>query len=198
VALATSVGVEHLALGERPQYGMPYPEGIAVAASAVADDASGGAHSFTINADPGFLYRLELLNLTRGEATIRNIDAITVHGWAEAKAGFGGSSFDLNWPMKASVLGTFTVYQLMAGPDTGANGAELVPMIKRFPMGAALGGGAPGVSVILMQVNIVQNTTGITNELAVVWTYWRKESLYLPGFLSAFYESPAVPPIIRQ
>jgi len=51
--------------------------------------------------------------------------------------------------------------------------------------------------VQLMLVTMETNTDTITNELVAVWTYWKKESLYLPGFLSAFYEAPAVPPLLR-
>jgi len=198
MALATTLAVDHLPLGERPQYGMPYPEGIAVAHSAVTDDASGGAHTFSINADPGFLYRLELFTLTRGEATVRNHHCITVHRWAAAKRPGIPASFDLNWLIRGSSLGsTFTVYTISQG-SAGVPRIDLLPMIRRFPMGAALGGGAPGVSVQLMLVTNDVNTDTITNELSIVWTYWRKEALYLPGFLSAFYEAPAVPPLIRQ
>ncbi len=191
MALATTVGLEHLAISERPQYGQPYPEGIAVAANSQADDASGGAHTFTINADPGFLYRLELVNWTRGEGTLRTLHAITSHRWAAAKVPFDAASFDLNWSMGGTGLGTFSVYSMGNSVD------QVIPRIRRFPMGAALGGGAPGVAVLLMQLAIVAQVDTITNEVAVVWTYWRKEALFLPGFLSAFYEAPAVPPIVQ-
>lgn len=194
MALATTVGVEHLPLGERPQYGMPYPEGIALAQSQVADDASGGAHTWTISADPGFLYRLELFNLTRGEQTSRAFHCVTVHRWAAARSPGLLAGFDLNWTL--SRLGgaqTFSVYII----NVTTGGEVLGNMLRRFPMGPALGGGAPGVSATLMTVTNDVNTTGITNELAAVWTYWRKEALYLPGFLSSFYEAPTVPPILR-
>jgi len=192
VALATTVGVTHLPIGERPQYGTPYPDGVAIAFNNTADDASGGAHTFSINADPGFLYRLELVNYTRGEGTLRVVHAITVHRWAAAKADVSLNAFDLNWVLGGQGGGTFSVYTI------GASSApEVARDLRRFPMGAALGGGAPGVSVQLMLITNESNTNTITNELSVVWTYWRKEALYLPGFLSSFYEAPAVPPIFR-
>ena len=197
MALATNVGIEHLPLNERPQYGQPYPEGIAVAASNVADDASGDAHTFSLNADPGFLYRLELVNWTRGATTAVVIHCITTHRWAAAKTPFDAASFDLNWFLTKSSGSGFAVYVF------GGGGGSTVPtpvdfqMVRRFPMGAALGGGAPGVSTQLMLLTNESNTDTITNEVSVVWTYWRKEALFLPGFLSAFYEAPAVPPVIR-
>jgi len=197
VTLATVVGVAHLPLGERPQYGMPYPEGIAIAASAAADDASGGNHTFSLNADPGFLYRLELCQLTRGSVVASNVHAITVHRWAAAKADFGVTSMDLNWILEPTLLGsTFEVYTLVSGGSSDGLGPDIMKMIGRFPMGPT-GGGAPGVSSQLMNITVDAQIDTVTNELSVVWTYWRKEALFLPGFLSAFYEAPAVPPITR-
>ena len=197
MALATNVGVEHLPISERPQYGQPYPEGIAIAASSVADDASGGEHTFSINADPGFLYRLELVNWTRGATTAVVIHCITTHRWAAAKAPFGLSAFDLNWFLTKTSGAGFAVYVFGGGGNSVVANPLDYQMVRRFPMGAALGGGAPGVSTQLMLLTNDANTTGITNEVSVVWTYWRKEALFLPGFLSAFYEAPVVPPVIR-
>lgn len=198
MALATTLGVDHLPLGERPQYGMPYPEGIAIASSEVADDASGGSHTFSISADPGFLYRLELVTWIRGESTSRNLHCITVHRWANAKRPNVNSALDLNWILEPTALGaSFTVYALVGGGSTDGNSESPMVQLRRFPMGPALGGGAPGVAAQLMAFTNDVNTTGITNNLVVVWTYWKKESLYLPGFLSSFYEAPAVPPILR-
>lgn len=193
MTLATLVGVENLPLGERPQYGMPYPEGMAVAFGDAADDASGGVHSFTFTADPGFLYRLELFNWTRGEATTRDMHCITSHRWAAAKTPFSADAFDLNWDLSPTVFTTATAYTI-----SGGGNQELPRQLTRFPMGPALGGGAPGVAVLLMQATNEANTDTITNQVSVVWTYWRKEALYLPGFLSSFYEAPAVPPLIRE
>lgn len=193
MALATNIGLAHLPLGERPEYGQPYPEGIAIGTSNVADDASGGAHSFVINADPGFLYRLELVNWTRGEATLRALHVLTVHRWAAGRAGPVLAALDLNWIMLGAAATTFTVYILGAGSSSGVDG---VPLVSRLPMGPA-GGGAPGVSTQLMLLTNDVNNTGITNEVTATFTYWRKQALFLPGFLSSFYEAPAVPPLIR-
>lgn len=188
---ATVFGLDHIALGERPQYGMPYPEGIATAFASSADDASGGAHTFSLIADPGFIYRLELFNWTRGEATIRTTHAITVHSTLGAKTPDGPSAYNLNWFTLGTAGDGFTVYTF------GGPGGTDIEQIGRLPMGAALGGGAPGVAVQLMLLTNATNTDTITNELVIAFTYWRKEALYLPGFLSSFFESPAVPPLIR-
>jgi len=196
MALATTIGLEHLPLGERPQYGQPYPEGIAVAASNVPDDATGGTHTFSINADPGFLYRLELLNWTRGEELVRTMHIITTHQWATGRTPFDAAAFDLNWFLEPVAKSGFAVYTLCGGSQGADGGVEIMSMIKRFPMGSA-GGGAPGVSTQLMFLTTTVQLDTITNEISVVWTYWRKQSLYLPGFLSSFYEAPAVPPLVR-
>ncbi len=196
MALATTLGVTHVDLGERPQYGQPYPDGIAVASSQAVDDASGGTHTFSILADPGFLYRLELVNWTRGEETLRVVHAITVHRWIAAKTPDILASFDLNWFLHGATGSSFSQYTIGASPQAGAS--DNMAQLRRFPMGAALGGGAPGVAVQLMLLTVSLNVDTITNEISVVWTYWRKEALYLPGFLSAFYEAPTVPPLVRS
>lgn len=194
MTLGTTGTLDHLSLGERPQYGMPYPEGIAVVSDQTPDDASGGIHTWTFTADPGFLYRLELFNWTRGEATVRLADMITTHRWATGKHSGGPTGFDLNWILEPAVGTTFGVYVPVLQPGEG----NALEVIRRFPMGALLGGLAPGIPVQLLTMTNRVNTTGITNEISIVWTYWRKEALYLPGFLSAFYEAPAVPPLVRQ
>lgn len=193
MSLATNVGILHLPMGERPQYGQPYPEGIALAFSSVVDDASGGTHTFSINADPGFLYRLEFVNWSRGEGILRTLHAITVHRWASGKAPFGIAAFDLNWFLGGVAGAGFSVFTL-----AGITGQDVLQQIRRFPMGAILGGLAPGVAVQLMFLTNETNTDTITNELAIGLTYWKKEALFLPGFLSSFYESPSVPPLLRQ
>ncbi|KKK83232.1 hypothetical protein LCGC14_2795450 [marine sediment metagenome] len=190
MALATTLGMVHLPFGERPQYGSPYPEGMAVAHSDVADDASGGDHTFTILADGGFLYRLELVNLVRGSGTIANLHIITSHRWASDKSGLGNSAFDLNWDLiGASVLPGFSVYGFNPLNNLGG-----VSMLRRFPMGRTEG-------VALQQVinlTVISQVNTITNEMSFVFTYWRKESLYQPGFLSSFFEAPASPPLVRS
>ncbi len=194
MSLATTVGVEHLPLGERPRYGSPYPLGIALAQSQVADDASGGTHVWTINVDPGFLYRLELLNLTRGEQVIRDMHVITSHRWAAVKVPGLAAGFDLNWILDGGATSGFSVYGLVSNQV----GLDVMAEIRRFPMAPQLGGTPPGVSQQLMLVTNNVNTTTITNELSVVWTYWDRQALFLPGFLSSFHEAPEVPPLVPR
>lgn len=197
MALATITELVRIPLGERPQYGQPYPEGLAVAAVSPTENASGGAHTVSIIADPGFLYRLELVNWTRGEPTARSIHCVTVHRWAESKAPVAAQGFDLNWILLSTQTGSaFSVYTLDGGTQGQGHSSHL-PMIGRFPMGSQLGGLAPGVAVQIMLLTNDVNTDTITNEIAVVATYWKKESLYLPGFLSSFHQAPAVPPLVR-
>lgn len=194
MALATTVAVTHIPFGERPQYGQPYPEGIAVAVDDTAD-ASGGDHTWTILADPGFLYRMELFNFTRGESGNRVIHVITAHRFFAEKDPGVNTSFDLNWFTSRRANTAFSVYDLAGGGDTGPVTKPPIEMISRLPMSGPLG--APGVATQLMHITLIGQSNLITNEIAVTWTYWRKQALYRPGFLSAFYEAPAVPPLIR-
>ena len=195
MTLASTSGVVHLPFGERPQYGSPFPEGLAVAANFDTDDASAGIHTFSILAPRGFLYRLELLNLTRGAILIEVCHFITRHDWATAKGSAIAGAFNLNWGLGQSLFNTeggggFTIYTPMGGiAQTSAH--DIVPRIRRFPMGSFRGD--PGVDQQLLFVTIEDNVDTVTNELAIVMTYWRKEATYFPGFLSSFFESPFVP-----
>ncbi len=193
MALGNVLAVDHLPFTERQEYGSPYPEGIAVAASDASDDASGGAHSWSMLADGGFVYRLELVNLTRGEATARSAHTITSHRWAADRIPDVATSFDLNWPLIPTLLTGFSIYAMAFGSAGGAGAQDAVAMSRRFPMGRL----EKVTFQQLMLVTVDVNIDGITNELAVVWSYWRKEALYRPGFLASFYEAPEIPtPIV--
>jgi len=195
MAIAATSGVVHLPFGERPQYGQPYPEGIAVAHIDQTGDASGGAFSMTILADAGFLYRFEGMQMARGVSTVIIVDYITSHRWASDKSGRGNSAFDLNWICAVDNATGFAVYKPggARGTAVSTGGNNDLAMIRRLPMGRL-------DNVLLQQLftmNLSANTNTITHELSLWFTYWSKQSVYLPGFLSAFYEAPAVPPILR-
>jgi len=194
MAIAPTTGLVLLPFGERPQYGSPYPEGMAVAHINATGDATGGDALFLINADPGLIFRLELAQLVRGTGTIVVAHALTSHRWATDKSGLGTSSFDLNWNLNAIAIGTFSLYVMSAG---GASGPlDMVQLIKRFPMGS-LQNSRTAQSLMVFTL-VAGNVDTITHELSVVCTYWRKESLYQPGFLASYHESPAVPPLFRS
>lgn len=184
MAIVTNTGVIHLPFGERPQYGSPYPEGIAVAHADVTGDASGGAVTVAILADGGFLYRLELMNATRSDVANVTLDVISSHRWATDKSGLGATAFDLNWLATRQAVGTFVVYTLR-GEDRDR--------IRRFPLGRTDKVALQTIWAVTFQTNV--NT--IEYDVDLVLTYWPKESLAMPGFLSSFYEAPAVPPLLR-
>lgn len=192
MAVAQTGGVVLLPFGERPQYGTPYPEGLGVSNINQVGDASGGDLTMSVLADPGTLFRLEGFNLARGVASIVN-DAhiITSHGWVQDKSGLGVSSYDLNWLLEGQAAANFSVYLIQH--NTGD--ADSLAQIRRLPIGRL--SGAPGVAQQLMLMTI-DNVDTVTHALSVWFTYWRGESLSLPGFLSSFFQSPAVPPLIRQ
>jgi len=45
-----------------------------------------------------------------------------------------------------------------------------------------------------MVVSVSTNTTAVIWDFDVVFSYWPKTALYLPGFLSSFFEAPEVAP----
>ncbi len=192
MAIALTTGVVHLPFGERPQYGSPYPEGLAVAHRAITGDASGNPLTLSILADAGFLYRLELLQVARGAAAIIQTHLITSHRWASDRSGLGDSAFDLNWQMVGLAATTFATYTLITG--SAARGPSPLTEIRRFPMGRT--DNVPLQQLMLITFDI--NVDTITHEFAVVLTYWRKEALALPGFLSSFFEAPVIPTPLKQ
>lgn len=191
MAIGITPELVHLPFGERPQYGQPYPEGMAMGFAAPTGDATGGDIVVSFIADPGKLYRLELVNMTRGSGTTIDVHMITTHEWARARSGAIAGAWDLNWELTQAAIGTFSVYVPSGGPSGQVNVMEL---IRRVPMGRT--SGAPGVAQQLLAMTMT-NVNNITHEVNVACTYWDKSALYLPGFLSAFFEAPAVPPLIR-
>jgi len=183
VAISVNTGIVHLPLGERPRYGSPYPEGIAVGHQDITGDASGGTIVNAFLADGGFLYRLELVNVTQSTANTNSVHIIQSSRWATDKSGLGAAAFDLNWHLIQVGRDGFSVYT----PENQNMG-----MMRRMIMGRT-------DTVDLQTVasyHIGSNVDTVVWDMDIVLTYWRKESLSLPGFLSSFYEAPAVPPLV--
>jgi len=163
-----------------PAYGSPNPEGVAVCHIDVTGDVSGGAISGGMTSIGQFIYRLELLQLTRGDLAADDVDYVTFHQWATAKSGFGTNAFDLNWHFESRSTINFGLYRPF---DVDLR------MIRRFPLGRT---DDVGASFIIFYQNL-DNADGIAYDVDGVFTYWRKEALLQPGFLQAFYEAPFVP-----
>jgi len=196
VALTPTSAIVRLPFGERPEYGAPYPEGIAVGHINQTGDASGGTILETFISDGGFLYRLEGFQMVTGENVARTCELITAHRWATDKSGLGTSAFDLNWACGLDLGGTFTIYTISGRGDATTtdrkHGTNDYQMIRRLPIGRL-----DDVSLQTVFTATINNIDTITSESAVWFTYWSKQAVYLPGFLSSFYEAPAVPPLIR-
>jgi len=181
VAVSVSSGLERLSFADRPQYSSPYPLGIAVGRAAVTGDASGGGVTMTLLSDGGFLFRLELLSLVRGDVTSTTQNIITSHRWAgDRSPAASPTDFDLNWHLTRVAQGGFSVSR--------AN-VDVMSMIRRFPMGRT---DNVALQVILSASDAV-NTDTVTYEFHAICTYWRKEALQRPGFLASYYEAPEVP-----
>jgi len=184
MAVAGSTGMEHLSFAERPGYGDPHPEGIAVAHAALTGDATGGTVGMTFLADGGFLYRLELANSTQGDATTSQVHAISSHDWATAKSPAPPGAFNLNWVFQQRLADIFRVHTLDFTD---------YQQIRRFPIGRT-----QNVQLqTVFQMTNDDNTDTIIYEFDLVMSYWRKEAWYRPGFLSSFYDSPFIPLVQR-
>lgn len=187
MAISSVKVVTHLGFGERPQYATPYPEGIAVSHHDVTGDLSGGNIVFSILASPGFLYRYEMVRGNLDVDVAEDWDLILTHAWATDRSGLGDGAFNINHIMFRSV-GSGAEVQLE--PDISGGRYD---HMHRFPIGSI----AAGVPQLIAQVTVPTNTNTRVYDLNTVWTYWRKEAMHLPGFLSSFFEAPAVPPLLR-
>lgn len=148
-------------------------------------DASGGTITASFLAQDQFLYRLELFNVTQSVVTANALSFSTVHEWATAQSGFGALAFTLNWQVTPQRGGNgFSVYQF---------GDDVMRQIRRFPIGSV----TPGAGQFVSVVTVEDNTDTVVWDFDIVFSYWPKTALYLPGFLSSFFEAPEVaPPIL--
>jgi len=180
MAISDTETLIHLPFADRPQYASPYPEGIAVGHHAITGDATGGAVAAALQADGGFLYRLELLTATTSTITANLANFLTAHRWASDRAGVGTSAFSLNWSATQIVPGSFSVFE----PTI-----EALKMIRRFAMGRT-----DRVELqVLASFNWATNVDTTVYDIVWAFTYWPTTALYRPGFLASFYESPFVP-----
>ncbi len=191
MAITEILEVVHMPTGDRPQYGSPYPEGIAVAHRSSVGDATAGLFSFNIFADPGFLYRLEFVSLQRGSSVVVKPFCTVSYDSFQERSGEPAGAWDVSFQMEGdnvvAVGIAFVTYIL----GTTFEGANPLPMMKRLWMGRT-----DKTVHQMMQIGL-DNVDLITLDVNVAWTYWRKEALFKPGFLSSFHEAPAVPPLIR-
>lgn len=185
MGITPNTEVVHLPFGAREAYGAPYPEGIAVGHIDAVGDATGGAITASFTAPDQFLYRLEVVNATSDDEVTKDVSIATVHEWATAQSGFSSQAFTLNWQLSQVPQGGFSVYTF--------GGATVWVQIRRFPIGAVTPSAGQFIAVITVQQNVDLDVW----DFDVVFSYWPKTALYLPGFLSSFYEAPEVaPPVI--
>ena len=185
MAIAGSSGILRMQFGERPGFGNPQPEGIAVAHGEITGDASGGGVSFTFLSDGGFLYRLEVCQSTRGSTTNSLMSIIASSRWATERSGLGAGAFDLNWILLRTGGTGFAMHRIRTD--------DLI-QIRRFPLGRT---DQVSLQVMFTFLDSI-NTNNEDYEFDLVFSYWRTEAMYRPGFLQAFWEAPLVlPPGVR-
>lgn len=174
-----STTLQHLSFGERPQYGTPYPEGIATGHIDVTGDATGGTITASFLTLPRFLYRLELIQATKAETGATDVSFTTHHQMLTDATGFGAGAFTLNWHTVQGTVNGFAVF--LPRPDS-------MSMIRRVPQGSI--GQSDGEFICVFTSN--ENTNTIVWDFDVIYSYWPSTALQLPGFLSSFYEAPAI------
>ncbi len=177
MAIAVNTGVVRLPFADRPAFGSPYPEGIAVAGTTLTGDASGGDVTLVVLSDGGFLYRVEKVGLTKGDALATTLALLSSHRWASDRSGLGPTTFDLNWITTQVLAATFSVFSLAATD---------FQQIRRFPIGRT---DAVALQTIF-QFGHSTNVNTRSYQFDLVMSYWRTESMYRPGFLQSFWESP--------
>lgn len=175
-------GLVRVQFSDRPAFGSPYPEGYAAGHIDLTGDATGGGVQASFSTEGGFLYRLELLNYTRGDNVASQSNFITDHRWLTDATGLGANAFQLNWNFVARTPIGFTIFEPFP---------EQMRMLRRIPIGQTAKVG----SVIIFTINDPNNTDTIAYDFDVIFSYWKTEALYRPGFMSSFLMAPEVPPI---
>jgi len=180
VTVSATDNLVHLPFADRIEYGSPYPEGIAVGHLDAVGDASGGSVVGSMQADGGFLYRLELLNATKSTTTTAIAHYITAHRWATDRSGLGAQAFDLNGIAEQFITSTFSAYSLR---DVDYQ------QLRRFPMGRT----DRVLTQVLTSFTFEGNENTTVYDIDWMFTSWPTTALYRPGFLASFWESPFVP-----
>jgi len=180
MSVSTTGTLVHLPFADRAAYGSPYPEGLAVEQMTVTGDATGGIVTTALQADGGFLYRLEMLSATKGSLVSNEASYILAHRMLTDRSGGALGSFNRNWVPDRRPGTSFSTYN--PAPSDLA-------MLRRLPAGRT-----DRVSLqVLANFNWLTNEDTIVYDVAWIFTYWPVESLYRPGFLASFWESPFVP-----
>lgn len=182
MAITPSTTMVHLPLAPREAYGSPYPEGVAVGHIDAVGDATGGSVTASFLAQDQFLYRLEVVNATQAATEATNDASLALlSSWATRASGDGAGAYTLNWQMTQNKGQNFAVF---------VPTLESIPWMRRQILGDIIPGAGQFVAVITLDAN----TDTIVYDFDIMCSYWPKTALYLPGFLSAFYEAPEVAP----
>lgn len=181
MAIVANGFLTRLAFADREQYASPYPIGLAVAHVDVTGDATGGGITVLIEADGGFLYRPEIINATRSDVGVGELNIIVSSRILTDRSGLGPGAFDLNWHLQSLGQGGFSVYTPFPND---------MQMIRRQIIGRT---DTRSLQTIFT-FNTGTNTNLVVHDFDLICSYWETTSLVTPGFLQAFYESPIAAP----
>ena len=180
MAVTVVSAVVRMPFSQREGYGGPYPDGLAFGFVPLEGDLSGGTVTAFLTSPAGFLYRVEEVQAERSDTGVGNSTntLLLTATWLEATSGDPPPASDFVYGLiNAAILGG-EVYR-----DAIQSG------MRRVPVGVLSGVG----EINMVRYSDAVNTDGVTYGLRMLFSYWRKESLYLPGFLSSFYATPVVP-----
>jgi len=164
-----------------PAYASPNPEGLAVCHIDVTGDGSAGTISGGIVSSGQFLYRLEAFVIVRFDSILQLIPELFIFpDWATVGAGFGANSFDILYNMEVGDNGVTQRITLRR---------RYQEQVRRIPLGSLRN---VAVTNVLFYQGLT-NTNTVVHDISAFFTYWRKESMALPGFIQSFYEAPFVP-----
>ncbi len=183
MSIATTTGIALLPFAERPLFGDPYPIGLAVGDTLITGDATGGTVGTTFLADGSFLFRLEMVQVVKGDGLSTAVNMITAHTMLADRSGRPNIS-QLNWILPSFSGNGFRVFTPMPGDYA---------MMHRIPLGRT----DRVTAQQLIALENENNVDTISYSFSVVLSYWRQEALFLPGFLQAFWEAPVVATPLR-
>jgi len=162
-----------------PSYANVHPEGYAVGYLRQTGDATGGSVIAFFDSDPGFIYRLESVRHRRQDAVASVVEFLINDWWLVKGLDYvdqAASIFDVL--MAETVMSLGHDYTLsVTARDT----------FRRVPVQTTIQ--QPTICSIANRTN----TNAAIYHSRVIFSYWRKDTLTKPGFMSGFLEAPFPP-----
>lgn len=166
-----------------PSYADIAPQGYAGVFARITGDASGGDITMVVSGEPGFIYRLEVMRMQVGETTARDVNLSLV------ASGIVDPTISVTSDAATALQQTHHLEVGLTSTDTfrtyALETSEYL-QARRLPFGDFR-----NRTIVVSLVTIrIPNTTTITYDYRMLFTYWPKDAMTKPGWWSMFMDAP--------